>query len=143
MKSVQVIVALVVVVCGQARQLAAQETQIAEGERIVEIWTCTVNEGYTMDDIGRINERWIELVRSAGATDTRALELRHLVGTVSGHEMTSDISTSFLHVDSFRDVASWAAAKRAEETPEGQDIMSAFKEANTCSGNALYRGRQY
>ena len=54
--------------------------------------------------------------------------------------MESDISTSFLHIDSFRDVASWFAAKRAEERPEGQEIMSAFKQANTCSANALYHG---
>jgi len=143
MRTLLVIAALISVVGAMELEVAGQETQIAEGERIVEIWTCALNEGYTMGDIGRINERWVELVRSAGATDTRSLELSHLVGTISGHEMESDISTSFLHIDSFRDVASWFAAKRAEERPEGQEIMSAFKQANTCSANALYRGRQY
>ena len=57
-----------------------------------------------------------------------------------GHETASDVSASFFTLDSFRDVASWVAAKRAEETPEGQEIMSAFKQANTCSANALYHG---
>ena len=30
---------------------AVCEAQVAEGERIVEIWTCTLNEGYSMEDI--------------------------------------------------------------------------------------------
>ena len=119
------------------------EAQIAEGERIVELWTCTLNEGHTIGDVGRINERWVKLVRSAGATDTRSFILSHLVGTIHGQETASDVSTSFLTLDSFPDVVSWAASKRAEETPEGQEIMSAFKQANTCIANTLYRGRQY
>ena len=143
MRTLLVIVALVSVVGAMWLEVAAQETQIAEGERIVEIWTCTLNEGHTISDVGRINERWVELVRSAGATDTRSLVLSHLVGTIRGHETESDVSTSFLTLDSFPDVASWVASKRAEETPEGQEIMSAFKQANTCSANTLYRGRQY
>ena len=119
------------------------EAQIAEGERIVEIWTCTLNEGHTIGDIGRINERWVELVRSAGAAGVGSFVLSHLVGTIGGLEATSDVSTSFLTLDSFSDVASWVASRRAEETPEGQEIMSAFKQANTCTANTLYRGRQY
>ena len=143
MRTVHVIVALAVVIWGMGGAVATQEAQIAEGERIVEIWTCTLNEGYTMDDIGRTAERWGELVRSSGAADTRSVVLSQLVGTIRGHETTSDVSTSFVTLDSFRDVVSWVAAKRAEETPAGQEIMSAFKEANTCSANVLYRGRQY
>ena len=143
MRTVHVVVAFAVVVWGMGVRVAAQETEIAEGERIVEIWTCTLNEGYTMTDIGRIAERWGGLVRSSGAADTRSVVLGQLVGTIRGHETTSDVSTSFLTIDSFRDVGSWVAAKRAEETPAGQEIMSAFKEANPCSTNVLYRGRQY
>ena len=42
------------------------EAQIADGERIVEIWTCTLNDGYSMDDIDEISDRWAALVRSNG-----------------------------------------------------------------------------
>jgi len=45
------------------------EAQIADGERIVEIWTCTLNDGYSMDDVEDISERWGALVRSSGAPD--------------------------------------------------------------------------
>ena len=119
------------------------EAQVAEGERIVEIWTCTVNEGSTIDDVGRLTASWNEFIRSVGATDARSFILSHLIGTIRGHETTSDVTTSFLFLDSFPDVASWAAAKRAEQTPEGQELMSAFIRANTCTANTLYRRQQY
>ena len=119
------------------------EAQIAEGERIVEIWTCTVNEGSTIDDVGRITTRWNAFVQAAGATDVQSFILSHLIGTVRGHEMVSDVTTSFLFLDSFPDAASWAAAKRAEATPAGQELVAAFTQANTCTANTLYRGRQY
>ena len=120
MRTVHVVVVLAVVVWGMGVRVAAQGTEIAEGERIVEIWTCTLNEGYTINDIGRIAERWGVLVRSSGAADTRSVVLGQLVGTIRGHETTSDVSTSFVTIDSFRDVGSWVAAKRAEETPAGK-----------------------
>ena len=33
------------------------EAQIADGERIVEIWTCTLNDGYSLDDVEDIPAR--------------------------------------------------------------------------------------
>jgi len=119
------------------------EAQLAERERIVEIWTCNVSEGSTIDDVGRITASWNELIRSAGATDARSFILSHPIGTIRGHETASDVTTSFLFLDSFLDVARWAAAKRAEEAPEGQELVSAFNRANTRTANTLYRGRQY
>ena len=122
---------------------AIGEAQIAEGERIIEIWTCTVNEGSTIDDVGRLSARWNTFVQAAGATDVQSFILSHLIGTVRGHEMASDVTASFLFLDSFPDTANWAAAKRAEATPEGQELVAAFTQANTCTANTLYRGRQY
>ena len=118
---------------------AVCEAQVAEGERIVEIWTCTLNEGYSMEDIERTSTRWLDLVLSGGATDVDSYRLSHLVGTMRGHEPAEDVTSSFLFVDSFPDVASWMAAKRAEMTPEGQEIMAAFTQSNTCGTNTLYR----
>jgi len=118
------------------------EAQIADGERIVEIWTCTLNDGYSMDDVEDISGRWEALVRSSGATDVQSFRLTHLVGTMRGHEPAEDVTSSFLFVDSFPDVTSWVAAKRAENTSEGQELIAEFTQANTCSSNALYRSRQ-
>ena len=118
---------------------AVCEAQVAEGERIVEIWTCTLNEGYSMEDIESTSTRWRDLVLSGGATDVDSYRLSHLVGTMRGHEPTEDVTSSFLFIDSFPDVASWMAAKRAEVTPEGQEIMAAYTQLNTCSTNTLYR----
>jgi len=118
------------------------DAQIADGERIVEIWTCTLNDGYSMDDIENISERWGALVRSSGAPDVQSYRLTHLVGTMRGHEPAEDVTSSFLFVDSFPDVRSWVAAKRAEDTSAGQALIAEFTQANTCSANALYRSRQ-
>ena len=118
---------------------AVCEAQVAEGERIVEIWTCTLNEGYSMEDIEIMSTRWLDLVLSGGATDVDSYRLSHLVGTMRGHEPAEDVTSSFLFIDSFPDVASWMAARRAEMTPEGQEIMAAYTQLNTCGTNTLYR----
>jgi len=118
---------------------AVCEAQVAEGERIVEIWTCTLNEGYSMEDIEIMSTRWLDLVLSGGATDVDSYRLSHLVGTMRGHEPAEDVTSSFLFIDSFPDVASWMAAKRAQMTPEGQEIMAAYTQLNTCGTNTLYR----
>ena len=118
------------------------EAQIADGERIVEIWTCTLNDGYSMDDVEDNSGRWEALVRSSGATDVQSFRLTHLVGTMRGHEPAEDVTSSFLFVDSFPDVRSWVAAKRAENTSEGQELIAEFTQANICSTNVLYRSRQ-
>ena len=118
---------------------AVCEAQGEEGERIVEIWTCTLNDGYSMEDIESLNARWLALILSEGARDVDSYRLSHLVGTMRGHESTEDVTSHFLFVDSFPDVDSWMAAKRAEMTPEGEEILAGFTESNTCSANTLYR----
>ena len=118
---------------------AVCEAQGEEGERIVEIWTCTLNDGYSMEDIESLNDRWIALILSEGARDVDSYRLSHLVGTMRGHESTEDVTSHFLFVDSFPDVDSWMAAKRAEMTAEGEELLAGFTEANTCSTNTRYR----
>ena len=118
---------------------AVCEAQGEEGERIVEIWTCTLNDGYSMEDIESLNARWLDLILAEGARDVDSYRLSHLVGTMRGHESTEDVTSHFLFVDSFPDVDSWMAAKRAEMTPEGEEILAGFTESNTCSANTLYR----
>jgi len=92
-----------------------------------------------MEDVDSTSTRWLDLVLSGGATDADSYRLYHLVGTMRGHEPTEDVTSSFLFIDSFPDVASWMAAKRAEMTPEGREIMAAFAQSNTCGTNTLYR----
>ena len=131
-----IFVAFVISVIGLS---AVCEAQVAEGERIVEIWTCTLNDGYSMEDVESLSARWLDLVLSEGARDVDSYRLSHLVGTMRGHESAEDVTSHFLFVDSFPDIDSWMAAKRAETTPEGQEILAGFTEANTCSTNTLYR----
>ena len=92
-----------------------------------------------MEDIEIMSTRWLDLVLSGGATDVDSYRLSHLVGTMRGHEPAEDVTSSFLFIDSFPDVASWMAAKRAQMTPEGQEIMAAYTQLNTCGTNTLYR----
>ena len=84
----------------------------------------------------------VVLTVSAWAPDVQSFRLTHLVGTMRGHEPAEDVTRSFLFVDSFPGVRSWVAAKRAEDTSEGQELVAEFTQATTCSTNALYRSRQ-
>ena len=58
-----ILVAFVMFVIGLS---AVCEAQGEEGERIVEIWTCTLNDGYSMEDIESLNARWLALILSEG-----------------------------------------------------------------------------
>jgi hypothetical protein len=102
-------------------------------ERIVEVWTCTLNEGQTQEDVQTSNSRWVAFMNAqVEGGDIRSYVLTSIVGNTG----------EFLYVDSFPNMPAWSAAKAATETDEGQAIEAELNEDATCSSNTLHQSTQ-
>ena len=101
-----------------------------------EVWTCTINEGKTIDDVRAANSKWVKFINAnvdgGGITS-------HIITSVVGN--TSE--GSFGYVDSFPTLESWAAAKSATEgNEEGEAIDEELGEAAECAENRLYEAEE-
>jgi hypothetical protein len=101
-----------------------------------EVWTCKIAEGKTIDDVRAANSGWVKFINEnvdgGGITS-------HIVTSVVGDASEG----SFIYVDSFPTLESWAAAKSATEgNEEGEAIDEALGEAAECSENRLLEAEE-
>ncbi len=100
---------------------------------IEEVWDCTVLEGSTMTQVNAINANWVKYVNKnvkGGGINSRSVT--PLVG---------DMGT-FIFVDSFPNLSSWADAKEAMKSSEGQKIEAELEGVSKCTSNRLYTSTQ-
>jgi hypothetical protein len=101
-----------------------------------EVWTCTIKEGKTMDDVRAANSRWVKFIN---ANVDGGGVASHIITSVVGDASTG----SFGYVDSYPTLESWAAAKSATEgNEEGEAINEALGEVAACSENRLYEAEE-
>ena len=117
------------------------QAQENESDRVVEMWTCTLKDGKSVEEIEAVYARWLRLLDEAGAGEVRSFLFTHLVGAQE-RQNESDVSRTFLYVDNFPNIASWGVAKQAEATAAGEGVLTSFQELSTCDSNALYRSRR-
>ncbi len=102
-------------------------------ERIVEVWTCTLNDDQTQEDVQTTNTKWVAFMNAqVEGGDIQSYVLTSIVGNAEG----------FLYVDSFPDMRAWIAAKAASETDEGQAIDAELDVVATCSSNTLHQSTE-
>ncbi len=102
-------------------------------ERIVEVWTCTLNGDQTQEDVQTTNTKWVAFMNAqVEGGDIQSYVLTSIVGNTEG----------FLYVDSFPDMRAWIAAKAASETDEGQAIDAELDEVSTCTSNTLHQSTE-
>ncbi|MEE4660638.1 MAG: hypothetical protein V2J89_09230 [Halieaceae bacterium] len=102
-------------------------------EHIEEVWECTLVEGKTVDQANSVNATWLKYVNDnvkGGNINSRAVV--PLVGDMG----------SFLFVDSFPSLVSWAETKEVMRSGEGQKIEAALEEVAECTSNRLYASMQ-
>lgn len=103
---------------------------------IREVWTCTIKDGKTMDDVRAANSRWVKFVNAN--VDGGGIS-SHIITNVVGNATVG----SFGYVDSFPTLASWSAAKSASDgNEEGEAIDAALGEVADCSENRLYEAEE-
>ena len=103
---------------------------IATADSIAETATCTVAEGMTIEDVQAKNSDWLKWVNAH----------------VDGGGVTSAVGTAvigntetFIFVDTYPDLATWAAAQDALDSDAADDIEDLFKDVSKCSENRLWK----
>lgn len=93
-------------------------------------YTCKLNEGKKVEDVQAANSAWLKWVRA---------NVNENIGSSVGTAVVGDFD-SFLFVDSYPDLATWAAAVTAlEGAPD--EIEAGLDAAAKCDRNRLWRMR--
>ena len=103
---------------------------IAAADSITETWTCEVKEGKKIEDVQAVNSKWLKWVNEQ----------------VEGGGITSSVGESvvgnserFIFVDTYPNLATWAATKDALDSPAGEELDDLFEDVSECSENRLWR----
>jgi hypothetical protein len=103
---------------------------IAAADSIAETWTCEVKEGKSIEDVQATNRKWLKWINAH----------------VEGGGITSSIGTAvvgnietFIFVDTYPNLATWAAAKDVLDSDEGDEIEDLFEDVSECSENRLWK----
>lgn len=96
-------------------------------EHYVEVWTCTLEDDKTTDDVQAANTVWLAYVHENISEDITSSVLTAVVGD----------STGFVFVDSFPDLDTWARAKTRLDSDEADELEDLFEGIFECSGNSL------
>ena len=103
---------------------------IASADSITETWTCKVAEGKKIEDVQAVNSQWLKWINTH----------------VEGGGITSSVGTSvvgnaesFLFVDTYPNLATWAAAKDALDSDAGSEVEDTFDDVSECSENRLWK----
>lgn len=102
--------------------------------RYAETWQCELKDGKTMEEVQANNVKWLAHTRKTAGTDS--------VNSYAFQPIVGD-QTKFVFIDSYPDLAAWAAAKSAEQTEEGKAIEAAFGELMECTKNHLYKSTKH
>ncbi len=101
--------------------------------RIIEVWNCKLPDGKTIEDVHAANKNWVTFVNGAvEGGDIRSYIETSVVGG----------STGFMFVDSYPDLAAWAATKAALKTPEGLAVEAGIIAVSLCTTNALHESTE-
>ena len=103
---------------------------IATADSIAELYTCKVEEGKKIEDVQAVNSKWLKWINAH----------------VDGGGITSSVGTSivgstdtFIFIDSYPDLATWAAAKDALDSDAADELDDVFDGISDCSKNRLWK----
>ena len=103
---------------------------IATADSIVETWTCEVKEGKSIEDVQATNSKWLKWINA----HVEGGGIASSVGTA----VVGNIET-FIFVDTYPNLATWAAAKDVLDSDEGDEIEDLFEDVSECSENRLWK----
>ena len=98
-------------------------------DRINEVWSCTVNEGKSIDDVSAANHKWVKYVnKTVKGGDIQSYVVTPVVGELG----------KFLYVDSFPNMESWTAKGTAMKADAGKKLDEELGKVAKCQSNSLY-----
>ena len=102
---------------------------VAVAESYSEVWTCTFEDEKTVEDVQAVNSKWLAYVHEHVSEDITSSVLTAVVGNLE----------NFIFVDSYPDLATWAATKSRLDSDESDEIDDLFEDVSECSKNRLYK----
>jgi len=99
---------------------------VAAADSVIEVWTCSVNDEKTTDDVQAKNSKWLALVHANVSEAIASNVVTSIVGD----------STSFMFVDIYPDLATWENTKTyLRDNEEAEDLFDGVSE---CTANTLH-----
>lgn len=106
-------------------------TGIAAANPVMMVWTCTLNDGATVEQSQAAGKKWVALMRKLAGNDEITSSWVSAVVGETGH---------FMWVDTYPSLEVWAAAQTAwGNSKEAAALEEVFSANETCSKNRLYR----
>ena len=99
--------------------------------RVDQVWTCTLKDGNTVEDLSAIHGKWIAWANK-----------QSYGGDIRGYVVSSLVGAEFsvvLLIDSYPDLATYAADIDAYYASDGTALDSEYDAVSTCTSSALYR----
>jgi hypothetical protein len=98
--------------------------------RLEQVWTCTLKEGNTLEDLSAIHGKWLAWAnKQAFGGDIRGYVASPFVG--------GEFSLVLL-IDSYPDLSTYAADIAAYYETEGQSLDAEYDAISSCTSSALY-----
>ena len=99
-------------------------------DRIEQVWSCTLNEGKTLEELNAAQTAWVTWAnKQSYGGDIRGYVSQTIIG--------SDVSAVYL-IDSYPDMATFAADAEAYATEEGQELEEGYNVVSNCTSSALF-----
>lgn len=110
--------------------LAAAGVAAQEESAVVEMWTCELKEGKTIEEVKATNSKWVALINQKVEN-----------GEVSSHVLSNVVGNpeTFGFADIFPSLEIWAEAKRAGQGDDFKEIDDEFDAQSDCTSNSLHR----
>ena len=103
---------------------------VASADSVIESWQCELKNDAEFEDVMAINSKWLKWVNdnTEGGEITSSLG-RPVVGAL----------TKFLFIDSYPDLATWAATKKVLDSDAAEEVDEMFADVMECKENRLWR----
>jgi hypothetical protein len=98
-------------------------------DSIAAVYSCELKEGKQQEELQALNSKWLKWVRE---------NVNENISSSVGTAVVGDQSI-FLFVDSYPDLATWAAAQTALDSDAASALENLFDEVSECSENRLWK----
>jgi len=92
-------------------------------------YTCKLKEGKKQEELQAVNSKWLKWVRA---------NVNENIGSSVGTAVIGDLDM-FLFVDTYPDLATWAATQTALDSDAGSEIENLFEDVSECTENRLWK----
>jgi hypothetical protein len=101
----------------------------AVADSIVASYSCELKDGKTPEELQAVNSKWLKWVRTNVNQNIESSVGSPVVGKLD----------HFIFVDTYPDLATWAAAQTALDSDAASELENMFDEIAECTENRLWK----